>query len=316
MLRWSSPSTAPPGIAFRVRGTMLIVLSLVLISKSVAEEPRSESNTSTFMASPLDRLDASVIPNNLKERWHPREVVAVMKQHVKGISSLAFSPDGRILASGSFDDTVRLWKLDGAQPIEMAVLRTPGGPAVAFSSDGKSLVTAGHDSTIRVRAVGKTRNKGAIASLRCGEAVWSLGVGEGDILVCGLGNSVEVRDLGDDKLRLLATLKANDSASRGAISDLVSVCISSDGRRIVSAGNDKSLRAWQFIDGQISEVFTNKTNGWVSLVDMSSDGRTIVSTRDCFNIDVWNVVGDTVSKVTTLSSSFALMERYPARVAK
>jgi len=66
--------------------------------------------------------------------------------HTKDIQRLAFSPDGKLLASASLDNTAKLWKVEDNQltlikPIE----HQAGVNAVAFSTDGKTLFTASYD---------------------------------------------------------------------------------------------------------------------------------------------------------------------------
>ena len=64
---------------------------------------------------------------------------------------MAFSPDGRRLASSSVDATVRIWDAEADQ--QARVLRTDSGwfPGVAFSPDGTRLAAADVDGTVRVR---------------------------------------------------------------------------------------------------------------------------------------------------------------------
>ncbi len=69
--------------------------------------------------------------------------------HEAPVAALAVSPDGRSLASASWDGTVRIAPLDGG---EARVATTQRGPlnAVGFTPDGRSIVTGGHDGALRI----------------------------------------------------------------------------------------------------------------------------------------------------------------------
>ena len=78
----------------------------------------------------------------------------VLKGHLEQINSLDFSPDGNMLASGSFDDTILLWDSDRISPTFgqtiAALLKGHDGNiwSVAFSPDGRLLASGGADGKI------------------------------------------------------------------------------------------------------------------------------------------------------------------------
>src|SRR5271168_5660276 len=73
--------------------------------------------------------------------------------HSATVTSIAFSPDGRVLASGSFDRTIKLWDVSSGK--EIGALPGHDGEvfSIAWSPDGRTLASGGNDSMVKLWSV-------------------------------------------------------------------------------------------------------------------------------------------------------------------
>ncbi|MEO5329570.1 MAG: WD40 repeat domain-containing protein [Magnetococcus sp. THC-1_WYH] len=203
----------------------------------------------------------------------------VTHPHMVQVMSIAFSPDGKTIVSGSWDKTIRLWERASGKSI--AILERHSGPvlSVAFSPDGKTIASGSGDKTIRLweRASGKL-----IATLE-GHSNWVNSVAfspDGKTIASGSEDKT-IRLWNRASGKSIATLEGHSNTVN-------SVTFSPDGNAIASGSDDKTIRLWERASGKSIATLEGHSNT-VNSVAFSPDGKTIASGSDDKTIRLWKL---------------------------
>jgi WD40 repeat protein len=171
--------------------------------------------------------------------------VHILEGHMEAVNSVAFSPDGKTLASGagsgllwSNDNTVRLWRVSDGKLLNTLEGHTNWVRSVAFSPDGKTLASGSDDNTVRLWRVSDGKLRRTLEGLE-GHTNNVMSVAfspDGKTLASGsVDNTVRLWRVSDRKLR--RTLEGH--------TDWVnSVAFSPDGTRLASGSDDNTVRLW------------------------------------------------------------------------
>jgi small GTP-binding protein len=206
------------------------------------------------------------------------KLLRTLEGHKDVVLNLAFDPEGRTLASGSRDGTVKLWGVASGK-----LLRTLGGHkhyvwSVAFDSAGRTLASGSSDGTVKLWEVASGK------LLRTLE--WRGGY------VCSVALDPEGRTLasgGTDKTvklwevvsgKLLRTLE-------GAKDYVWSVAFDPAGRTLASGSGDNTVKLWEVASGKLLRTLEGHTSS-VDAVAFSVDGRLLASKGNDRTLRLWS----------------------------
>lgn len=172
-------------------------------------------------------------------------LVHTLPGHNKGLCAeqcLAFSPDGKILASASIDNTIKLWQMSNNQLLHLLKGHQQWVDAVIFTTDGQTLISAGGDKTIRFWNVKSgqqqrilPRHHSYISSLALTQDGSLLASGDGD-------NTIHIWDLNENKIQF--TLRGHSDA-------IYSVVFSLDRQQLAFGSRDNTVRLGDVRTGKL-----------------------------------------------------------------
>ena len=202
----------------------------------------------------------------------------VISGHTHFVWSIAFSPDSTLLASGSFDRTVRLWSADTGELLDIFTGHESDITTVAFSPDGQTLASGGWDATVRLWDIGTREQREVLASRW--HAVSSVAFSPtGQVLAGGTGNSVVV--LWDTATWQVEKILEGHS---GAVD---SVLFSPDGMKLVSGSRDATVRVWDPHSGQLLHTLKGHATDAVRMA-FSPDGSMLASGGRDRTVRLWD----------------------------
>jgi WD40 repeat protein len=190
-----------------------------------------------------------------------RKDVLTYKGHEGSIGSVAVSPDGKQILTGSTDKTMRLWGANTGNELRKFDGHQTGVNGVAFAPDGRRVASVSgnylYDNMNQIVV-----KDGRIQYVDCTVRVWDVSGGKGP------------------------------QVFNGHTATVYSAAFSTDGQKVASGAADLSLRLWGVTGGNETSLFPTK--GHVYGIAYSPDGRFFVTTGSDAKVLVWDIATEKV----------------------
>jgi WD40 repeat protein len=257
------------------------------------EEPR-RTTTTTIPAPIAPRSTNTAPPNFVLDH--------TLQGHSGWVTGLAFTPDGRRLVSGSWDQTVKIWDVSTGLPAGTVSNNIHYVQALAASRDGRSIAAENSADSV------------TIWDTATGQPVHTLPT---DRKVRGAGNNWVYSIAFSPDGRLLAsglddkTIRIWDVKSGQPLHDftankrsVIYVAFSPDGRWLATGGNDKTILIWDVESGKLARKLTGHKKT-VYAVAFSPTGQWLASASGDKTVKIWDL--DTEQEVHTLTGHDGLV---------
>ena len=207
--------------------------------------------------------------------------------HTGGVYGVAFSPDGRTLASSSFDETIRLWDVETAEQIGDPLTGQSGLiRSIAFSPDGQTLISGSWDETVRLWDVQSHQPLGGPLPGQRGRVYEVAFSPDGKLAAAATSEGyVELWDV--------ATRQPHGEPMRVANDYVYSMAFSPDGHLLATGSGEETVRLWSVATGEpVGNPFIGHSS-YVYDVTFSPDGKMLASGSIDGSVRLWDVASGT-----------------------
>ena len=249
-------------------------------------QSQQEIYSTTFSPTSLNTYASAETDNKINIWQHGlndrQTKVLTLSGHDQTISQIAYSMDGKFIASASWDKTIKLWDAKTGNLIETLKGHSDGVNSVAFSLDNRVLVSGSEDKTVKIWNIleqpkliktltGHTDSIKTVTLSPDGKLIAS----------AGYDNTIKLWTIEGE---LLQTIDAHDLA-------ITSLAFTPDSKTLASASWDNTVKLWSIADtGKTSKLLHTLTGhqDGVTTIDFNSDGTVLASGSGDRNIKLWD----------------------------
>jgi predicted NACHT family NTPase len=195
------------------------------------------------------------------------------------VASVAFSPDGKLLATGDRDGIIGLWDIASGKELLNLASHTDSVCSITFSSNGQILASASSDTTVRLWDT----YTGECIKIFQGhtDRVWSVAFSPDGQVLASSG--------ADQTLKLWNIRTGECLKTFQRHTDWVwSIAFSSNGQILASGSPDQTVRLWNTQTGECFKILQGHTS-WVQFVGFNPNNQLVASSSDDTTVKLWDV---------------------------
>ena len=223
------------------------------------------------------KVNSSASQPQVNSNQFIENLLQTLTGHSHSVNSVAYSPDGQTLASGSNDNTIKLWNVNTGKLLQTLKSHSYSVNSVAYSPDSQTLASASGDNTIKLWNVKTGELLQTLKSHSVNSVAYSP---DGQILSSASG----------DKTIKLWNVKTGEllQTFTGHSNGVYSVAYSPDGQTLASGSFDYTIKLWNVKTRKLLQTLTGHSS-LVSSVAYSPDGQTLASASGDKTIKIWQI---------------------------
>jgi len=211
--------------------------------------------------------------------WRNAIASQTLTAHNDSVKSIAFSRDGKMLASGSADDTIKLWNLATNQNIATLTGNSSTDYTIAFSPDVKMLASGSIDNTIKIWDIESRQNTDTLSGHS--DSIWSVAFSKDGKTLASASRDGTIKLWNLETNQEIATLNEHSK-------DVMVVAFSPDRKTLASGSSDNTIKLWDLQTNEMIATLEGHSDGVTSLA-FNPDSSILVSSSYDNTIKFWDL---------------------------